>query len=215
MAKETKLPDQDDTKQQPHELIYPQELQNTQTHTISNIYKFHLENHPEEKQSISVSPKPKQDLETLYQLIFEIKHCIYRAGSETFLLFSIYDGKSQSFLTEEYCLHLSQNNFPTKGTPDDCKILFKNLTQKHLQSDLFVVAKIYRYGQFNQPDVIKQSRTSSNKNKSTNKNNNTNITASKNKHDEMVSFLSDSQCVNASVFFYGKFVLLYLYCNCI
>eukprot|EP01084_Bolivina_argentea_P086839 156923_1 len=92
---------------------------------------------------------------SLYQLIFDIKHCIFKAGNATTLLFSIYDNTSNKRVTEEYCLHLNQNNHPKIGFPDDCKVLFKNLSYDILQRNICILCRIYRIGPMEAPDVTK------------------------------------------------------------
>ena len=54
----------------------------------------------------------------LFNIVFDIKHCIFKAGNDTKLLFSIFDDTEKRMVTEEYCLHLSANNFPTVGSPE-------------------------------------------------------------------------------------------------
>ena len=155
MDNEAELPDE--VKQQG--VIYPPELQGESKawdHTIPNIYKFHLPSAEilEKRENAVALSKQKKNEQVFYQLVFDIKHCIFKAGNDTFLLFSIYDNKSEAFITEEYCLNLSVNNFPKKGSPEECKVLFENLTENHLRSDLFVIAKIYRHGPMEQPNVM-------------------------------------------------------------
>eukprot|EP01084_Bolivina_argentea_P086838 156922_1 len=89
-----------------------------------------------------------------YQLIFDIKCCIFKTGDPTKLLFSIYDNSTEKFLTQQYCLHLSQNNFPMIGSPDELKVLFKHLTANILKSDIYIICKIYRIGAMQHPNVI-------------------------------------------------------------
>ena len=54
----------------------------------------------------------------LFNFVFDIKHCIFKAGNDTKMLFSIFDDTDKRMVTEEYCLHLSANNFPTVGSPE-------------------------------------------------------------------------------------------------
>merc|ERR1712228_481466 len=79
----------------------------------------------------------------VYQLVLNIKHCIFKAGNDTKLLFSIYDNTDKQTITEQYTLHLSDNNFPKVGLPEDCKILFKNISHKLLQPDVYIICRIY------------------------------------------------------------------------
>merc|ERR1712244_83572 len=95
----------------------------------------------------------KDDKESFYHLVFDIKHCIFKAGNDTKLLFSIYDDTEKRVVTEEYCLHLSENNFPKVGSPEDCKVLFKNLSADIMEHDIFIICRIYRIGPMEAPDV--------------------------------------------------------------
>ncbi|ETO31998.1 dedicator of cytokinesis 3, partial [Reticulomyxa filosa] len=90
--------------------------------------------------------------EPIFQLVFDIKHCIFSARNNTTLLFSIFDDSRKSFLTEEYCLTLTEKNFPTVGAPEDCKVLFRDLKQEDIEKDLYIVCKIYRFGPMEAPD---------------------------------------------------------------
>jgi len=101
-----------------------------------------------------------------YQLVFDIKHCIFKAGSPTVLLFSIFDHSDNKFVTEEYCLHLSENNFPTVGSPEDCKVLFKNLSSALLSHDLYITCCIYRVGPMEAPDVVNNNNKNNDKKRS-------------------------------------------------
>eukprot|EP01084_Bolivina_argentea_P060479 110502_1 len=100
-----------------------------------------------------------------YQLIFDILACIFKAGDETLLLFSIYDNTIKQYITEQYCLNLSVNNFPTAGSPEDQKILFKNLSHQSLNNDLYIICYIYRIGSLQTPDVTLRRIKASKKNK--------------------------------------------------
>lgn len=99
-----------------------------------------------------------------YQLVFDIKHCIFKAGNDTKLLFSIFDDTDKKIITEEYCLHLSENNFPKVGSPEDCKVLFKNLSSELLSHDIYITCRIYRIGPMEAPDVMNHN-TKNNKKK--------------------------------------------------
>eukprot|EP01084_Bolivina_argentea_P185374 319663_1 len=90
-----------------------------------------------------------------YHLVFDIKHCIFKAGDETVLIFSIYDNTIKQYITEQYCLRLSIHNFPLIGSPDDQKVLFKNLSHHALNNDLYIICYIYRIGAIQTPDVLK------------------------------------------------------------
>ena len=157
ITNENALPDE--VKQQA--LVNPDALQGGQRaydFSIPDLYKFHLPSAEilEKRENAVAISKQKKNEQIFYQLVFDIKHCIFKAGNDTFLLFSIYDDKADKFITEEYCLNLSVNNFPKKGSPEECKVLFENLTENQLKSDLYIIAKIYRHGQMEQPDVMKR-----------------------------------------------------------
>ena len=98
-----------------------------------------------------------------YQLVFDIKHCIFKAGNDTKLLFSIFDDTDKKIVTEEYCLHLSENNFPKVGSPEDCKVLFKNLSSEILSHDIYITCRIYRLGPMEAPDVMNHNTKNSKK----------------------------------------------------
>lgn len=100
-----------------------------------------------------------------YQLVFDIKHCIFKAGNDTKLLFSIFDDTDKKIITEEYCLHLSENNFPKVGSPEDCKVLFSNLSAELLTHDIYILCRIYRLGPMDAPDVMHHKTNTSKKGK--------------------------------------------------
>eukprot|EP01083_Nonionella_stella_P115297 341666_1 len=91
----------------------------------------------------------------LYQLLFEPRHCIFKAGDPTKLLFSLYDNTTKQFITEQYCLHLSEHNFPTVGSPDDVKLIFKDIPDTVLCNDIYIICYIYRIGRMDAPDVMR------------------------------------------------------------
>eukprot|EP01083_Nonionella_stella_P281378 957377_1 len=97
----------------------------------------------EKKEKDSINGMEKCDF---YQLVFDIKHCIFKAGNDTKLLFSIFDDTDKRIISEEFCLHLSENNFPKVGSPEDCKVLFKNLSSDILEHDKYIIGRIYRIG---------------------------------------------------------------------
>ena len=63
---------------------------------------------------------------------------------------------TKKFITEEYCVSLTPNNFPTSGIlADDVKVLFKNLPYSLLSQNLFIICRIYRVGSMDASDVTK------------------------------------------------------------
>jgi len=143
-------------------IVHPGELKEKAVYTfdIPDVYKLHLPTMEILESKDNEVKKSKKTPSEFYQLVLDIKHCIFKAGNDTMLLFSIFDDNIKQFITEEYCLNLSINNFPKIGQPEDCKVLFKNLTEEHLKSDIYVVCRIYREGPMDQPDITGQKKTS-------------------------------------------------------
>eukprot|EP01084_Bolivina_argentea_P063021 115127_1 len=151
-------------------LYCPEELKTGELDSFSmrDLYKFHLgrqvedeektkhkHNDDEKQKKQRERDKNKSNTDMEYcQLVFDIKHCIFKAGNDTKLLFSIFDDTEKRIVTEEYCLHLSENNFPKVGSPEDCKVLFKNIPVNILQHDVYITCKIYRIGPMEAPDVM-------------------------------------------------------------
>ena len=102
---------------------------------------------------------------SIYHLVFNIEHCIFKTASDSKLLFSIWDNTINQMVTEQYSLHLTDNNFPIAGSPEDCKVLFKNLPYDLLQHDLWICGSIYRIGQMIAPDIVSTKSTSRKKKK--------------------------------------------------
>merc|ERR1712154_654810 len=98
--------------------------------------------------------KLKDEKEEYYHLVFDIKHCIFKAGNDTKLLLSFYDDRDKRVVSEEYCLHLLSNNFPKVGSPEDCKVLFKNIPSSILSNDIYIICRIYRIDPMEAPDVM-------------------------------------------------------------
>ncbi|ETN99248.1 SH3 domain-containing protein [Reticulomyxa filosa] len=189
-------------------VFIPKELEDAEieTFTIEKLLSFHGENKIIAiTNSSSFNDDEKGEHlgrgdEPIYQLVFDIKHCIFTARNNTTLLFSIFDDSRKIFLTlnffffyvrsnfdhnhckkkkkkkgkgqkkilffknnnratlrwvcrEEYCLTLTEKNFPTVGGPEDCKVLFRDLRQEDLDKDLYIVCKIYRLGPMEAPDI--------------------------------------------------------------
>eukprot|EP01084_Bolivina_argentea_P006036 11418_1 len=97
----------------PDEIIH--ELQNL---TARDIYEFHSATLATENKHDDEKKDNHEEDNILYHVVVDIKYCLYKAGNPTRLLFSIYDNTKKQFVTEEYCLHLSENNYTTKGCPD-------------------------------------------------------------------------------------------------
>eukprot|EP01084_Bolivina_argentea_P240934 404601_1 len=163
----------DDSKDEHKSKVsYPDEIADNRLENISirELYNIHLKSIPSQQHNDEKSINSQSN--TLYQLVLDIKHCIFKAGNDTKLLFSIYDHTEKRFVTEEYCLHLSPNNFPKIGSPEDCKVLFKNLSHETLKNDIYIVCRIYRIGEFQTPDVVKMNKRNSRKSKKKKKNKN-------------------------------------------
>eukprot|EP01084_Bolivina_argentea_P251625 422079_1 len=94
----------------------------------------------------------KISTECRFQLLLNIKRCLFLAGNDTTLLFSIFDNTHGKYITENYELNLSYNE---KINPcKDCYALFKNLSQYILiNNDVSIVCRIYRIGTIPQPHI--------------------------------------------------------------
>lgn len=90
----------------------------------------------------------------LHQLIFDIKICIFKAGDETLTLISIYDDTIKQRITEEFSMHCSAFNFPKVGFTDELKVLFTNLPEDILHHKLYIIAKMYRLGNMEAPNIF-------------------------------------------------------------
>eukprot|EP01084_Bolivina_argentea_P255951 430712_1 len=136
-----------------HKLLVPEPLNNKEldAFTMRDLYNVHLQHEP----ALDIDEKKDVDEDTnindFYQLVFDIKHCMFKAGNDTKLLFSIFDDTTKRIISEEYCLYLSENNFPKLGSSDDCKVLFKNLSSDILQHNIYIICHIYRIGQMKAP----------------------------------------------------------------
>ena len=80
----------------------------------------------------------------LYQVLLELSFFIFKTGSKTRLLCSLFNNDTKQFICEEYRLDISVNNFPLYGDAAGCRVLFKNITKKELtSSDIHIVCKMY------------------------------------------------------------------------
>eukprot|EP01084_Bolivina_argentea_P185375 319664_1 len=104
-----------------------------------------------------------------YHLVFDIKHLFFRVGDDAVFILSIYDNTIKQYITEQYCLHLTINNFPKIGCPEDQKVLFKNLSHHSLNNDLYIICYIYRIGAMQTPDLKYQYSTKNKPKKNKNK----------------------------------------------
>merc|ERR1712154_635508 len=95
----------------------------------------------------------KDEKEEYYHLVFDIKHCIFKAGNDTKLLFSIYDDSDKRIVSEEYCLHLSPNNFPKVALPKTARCYLRT-SRPPLSNDICIICRIYRIGPMEAPDVM-------------------------------------------------------------
>lgn len=81
------------------------------------------------------------------QLFVDIKMCIFAVGEATDLYFSLYSNTRKCFITEDHVLALTD-----AGMPINLKLLgkmytlFKDLDAKDMDSDLYLVCRIYRQG---------------------------------------------------------------------
>ena len=91
----------------------------------------------------TASKNSSDDENDLYQLLFEAPALLFKASAWSTLLFSLFNNDTKQFMSEEYQCTISQNNFPRNGSPDDTKVLFKNITKKEFLSDIYIVCKIY------------------------------------------------------------------------
>ena len=93
-----------------------------------------------------------------YQLVLDIAACIFKAGNASRLFFSLYNHTINKFISEEYTLHLSAHNFPLSGSPEDQKALFKDISPKTLNDDLYIICYLYRFGPMKKPNVLMKSK---------------------------------------------------------
>ena len=92
---------------------------------------------------MTASVSNSDDDNELYQLLLDVQALIFKAGGKSTLLFSLFNNDTKEFMSEEYRHDISQYNFPLYGSPENNKILFKNITKKELLSDSYIVCKIY------------------------------------------------------------------------
>ena len=82
-----------------------------------------------------------------FQLLIDVKACIFSVGESTELFFSLYNGKKKQYLTEDYCLQLTNSGMPADVSIwGKMKCIFKDLTREDLKNDLYLVCHILRYG---------------------------------------------------------------------
>ena len=81
-----------------------------------------------------------------YQLVVNFRHCVFRAGNVTRLLFSLYDNTIKQYISEQYIMYKYPYSFPKVGTPEHYIALFKDISHDILSHELYIVGYIYRIG---------------------------------------------------------------------
>jgi hypothetical protein len=96
---------------------------------------------------------PATNLPHRYHFLLDIKQVMIAIQEPTEMYISIYSSRENRFLSEEYCLQLTESGASVMGVVA-CKALFVNLSQQDITNNgLKLVLKIYRAG-----DLVKKDK---------------------------------------------------------
>ncbi|KAJ3432662.1 dedicator of cytokinesis [Anaeramoeba flamelloides] len=84
--------------------------------------------------------------DTNYQLLFQFQDIKLEAKGDLELKFFIYNTKQKNDLTESFVMTIPQNSTEIDHLSKDFQTIFKNITQREIASELFLVCIVFRKG---------------------------------------------------------------------
>ncbi|KJE88818.1 hypothetical protein CAOG_00399 [Capsaspora owczarzaki ATCC 30864] len=90
---------------------------------------------------------PPRRTATVHHLLFELKNFVCPVLEETEVFFSLYNATTGSFLTEDYFTRLNKSGMPNDiNLINNMKTLFMDLSNKDLDSTVYLVCRVLRVG---------------------------------------------------------------------